>query len=171
MLKLVGAILLMASAAGIGLGAASQLRARVSALRALVEGLESLEREMSFRLSSMPELMDCLAKQTQPPAAYLFAYCRDHMEELGEKRFGQIWKEALEENPDLLLEQAEQQILSNVGEVLGRYDAGEQRRALHSASAELEQCLLRAEEERLRLGRVYTALGLGSGAMLVILLF
>lgn len=170
MIKLIGAVLLMAGAAGLGLGAAAQLQAKVTGLRALMDGLEHLERELSFRLTAMPELMDRLAKQTAPPAAYLFAYCRDHLEELGEKSFFNIWAEALENNLELLLDEGERQILLELGTVLGRYDAEEQRQALKNSSAELEQCLARAEKEKLRMGRVYTALGLGSGAMLVILL-
>ena len=42
--------------------------------------------------------------------------------------------------------------------------------ALRNSVLELERCLAGAEEEQRRLGRVYTTLGLGSGAMLVILL-
>ena len=54
MLKLAGALILMAGASSIGFGAAAQLRARVTSLRALIGGLELMERELSFRLTPMP---------------------------------------------------------------------------------------------------------------------
>ena len=82
MIRWIGALLLMAGAAGLGLGAAAQLRTRVASLRSLVGALGQLERELTFRLTPMPELMERLARQSQGPAAYLFAHCRDHLWEL-----------------------------------------------------------------------------------------
>lgn len=170
MLKLAGAVLLMLGAAGLGFGAVGQLRARVDSLRALIGALEQMERELTFRLTPMPELMERTARQAREPARYLFAHCRDHLWELGEKSFGALWREALAVEPDLLLEDREREVLTELGDVLGRYDAEGQRKSLQRAAAELVRCLRQAEEDRERLGRVYTALGLGSGAMLVILL-
>ena len=170
MLRLAGVVLLMLGAAGLGLGAAGQLRRRVESLRTLTGALEQAERELSFRLTPMPELMERLAQQAGEPARFLFAHCRDHLWELGEKSFGELWREALEGESDLLLGDRERDVLSGLGDVLGSYDAAGQREALQAAGAELERCLRRAEEDRDRLGRVYTALGLGSGAMLVLIL-
>ena len=96
MLRLAGVVLLMAGAAGLGLGAAGQLRRRVESLRTLTGALEQAERELSFRLTPMPELMERLARQAGEPARFLFAHCRDHLWELGEKSFGELWREALE---------------------------------------------------------------------------
>ena len=170
MLKLVGALLLTAGASALGLCAAGQLRDRVKTLRSLVGGLEVLGRELSFRRTAMPELMERTARQAGAPARYLFARCRDHLEELGERTFGQIWTQAVEEEPELLLAEPERAILRELGQVLGRYDADDQLAALERADRELTACLARAEEDRRRLSRVYTALGVGSGAMLAILL-
>ena len=88
MLRLVGALLLTAGAAGLGLCAAGQLGERVRSLRSLVGGLEILKRELSFRRTAMPGLMERTARQAGEPARYLFARCRDHLEELGERSFG-----------------------------------------------------------------------------------
>ena len=68
MIRWIGALLLMAGAAGLGLGAAAQLRTRVASLRSLVGALGQLERELTFRLTPMPELMERLARQSQGPA-------------------------------------------------------------------------------------------------------
>ena len=170
MLKLLGVILLMLGAAGLSFGAVGQLKAQVASLRSLTGALEQMKRELSFRLTPMPELMERVAHQARAPARYLFAHCRDHLWELGEKSFSQLWREALCGEPDLLLGEREREVLTDLGEVLGRYDAAGQREALERAADELGRCLRRAEEDRDRLGRVYTVLGLGSGAMLVILL-
>ena len=170
MLKLVGALLLTAGASALGLCAAGQLCDRVKALRSLAGGLEILGRELSFRRTAMPELMERTARQAGEPARYLFVRCRDRLGQLGERSFGQIWAEALEGEPELLLGETERSVLLELGEVLGRYDADDQIAALNRAERALGDCLARAEEEKRRLGRVYTALGVGSGAMLAILL-
>ena len=170
MLRLLGALLLTAGASGLGLCAAGRLRDRVRALRSLVGGVEILCRELSFRRAAMPELMERAARQAGEPARRLFTRCGEHLSQLGEQTFGQIWAEALADEPELLLSEGEQAILLELGEVLGRYGAEDQMAALDRAKRELESCLIRAEEDRRRMGRVYTALGAGSGAMLAILL-
>lgn len=170
MIRLTGAFLLMIGATSLGFGAAGQLTTRVICLRSLVGALGQMERELSFRLTPMPELMDRLSKESQEPANYFFANCRDHLWELGNKSFAQIWRAAIEDEPDLLLGDRERQILNALGEVLGRYDADGQKTALYNCVQELERCLVKAEEDQQRLGRVYATLGMGSGAMLVILL-
>ena len=95
MLKWLGAAFLLGGGLFLGLGAAEQLHARVRCLRALLGAVEWAERELSFRRTAMPELMERTARQAGEPARYLFARCRDHLEELGERSFGQIWVRAL----------------------------------------------------------------------------
>lgn len=170
MLKMLGALLLMTGAAGLGFGAAAQLTARATALRALVAALNQMERELSFRLTPMPELLWRVAHQAEPPAALFFAQCHSKLAELGERSLSELWRQALEEEPDLLLNPEERQIMRTLGDVLGRFDAEEQRLALRTAAADLGRCLEQADRERSRMGRVYGTLGMGAGAMLVILL-
>ena len=155
MLRLVGALLLTAGAAGLGLCAAGQLGDRVRSLRSLVGGLEILKRELSFRRTAMPELMERTARQAGEPARYLFARCRDHLEELGERSFGQIWVRAVEAEPELLLTREERAVLAELGQVLGRYDADGQIAALERAEEGLKVCLARAEEDRRQIGRAH----------------
>ena len=170
MLKLAGALLLMTGAACLGFGAAAQLKARVNCLMAFTAALEQMERELGFRLTPMPELMSKLSHTAAAPADLFFARCREEMAQLGMRTFGELWRTALNDEPELLLEPAERQILASLGDVLGRYDADGQRQALATAIAELGECLRQARQERDRLGRVYATLGLGAGAMLVIIL-
>lgn len=169
MIKLFGAILLAGGAAFLGFSAAAQLERRVKALRAILGALESLERELSFRLTPMPELLEALARRSQPPVNAFFARCLKGLDTLGENTLSDLWNEALEAEPmDLGAE--DRQVLRELGGILGRYDGEGQREALSLARAQLGQCLTTAAEERTRLGRVYGALGLTAGALLVILL-
>ena len=88
MLKLVGALLLTAGASALGLCAAGQLRDRVKALRSLAGGLEILGRELSFRRTAMPELMERTARQAGEPARYLWvSWGRDRLDRSGPRRW------------------------------------------------------------------------------------
>lgn len=168
-MKLLGALLLAGGAAFLGFSAAAQLERRVKSLRAMLGALEHLERELTFRLTPMPELLETLSKQSPSPANAFFARCLAGLDTLGEHTLSDLWNNALEAAP-MDLGEEDRRVLRELGGVLGRYDGEGQREALALSRAQLGQCLTTATEERTRLGRVYGALGLTAGALLVILL-
>ena len=169
MLRLLGAVLLTGGAGALGFGAAARLNRRVHVLRLFTEALERMERELSFRLTSIPELFALLSDQLSLPVGIFFARCRGNLFRLGEERLEDLWRNTLAES-DLELEPEEQQILETLGGILGRYDGEGQTQALALARAQLEQCLEAAVAERNKMGKVYGALGLAAGAFLVIVL-
>ncbi|WP_295616492.1 stage III sporulation protein AB [uncultured Intestinimonas sp.] len=169
MLKWLGAAFLLGGGLFLGLGAAEQLHARVRCLRALLGAVEWAERELSFRLTPLPALLEGLESRSLPPVSALFSGCGQRLDELGEKPFGTLWREAADA-AGLPLDEAAEQTVYSLGDILGRFDAEGQRGALEERAAELREHLRRAEEDRDRLCRVYTALGAGTGALLTILL-
>ncbi len=169
MLRGLGALLVVGGTAVLGFLAAARLGSRVRTLRAVLAALALMERELSFSLTPMPELLERLADRTPPPLSALFVRCRAGLDRLGEQDLGQIWAGALEEVP-LGLEREELTLLAGLGAVLGRYDGEGQRAALARVREELAPILAQAEENRLKTGRMYGVLGLTAGAFLVILL-
>lgn len=169
MLRLAGALLLAGGMAALGFAATGRLRRRVNTLTALAGALELMTRELSFRLTPMPELLEHLAGKAAPPVDLLFLHCREGLKDLGEVSLGQIWREGLRLAP-LGLGQQDLEVLDGLGDVLGRYDGEGQLAALEQVRGELERILAGAREERDRLGRVYQAVGAAAGAALVILL-
>ena len=169
MLRMFGAILLTIGAAAVGFSAAGSLRRRVVSLRALIGALELMDRELAFRLTPIPELFALLSQRTQAPACDFFAHCLSGMERLGEQTLSQIWHTALT-SYSMDLHGEDRDALEALGEVLGRYDGPGQRAALEEIHARLIRCLSHAEEEFLRMGRVYGALGLTAGSFLAVLL-
>lgn len=169
MLKLIGALLLTCGAAGLGFGAAGHLSRRVRSLRSLLGALELMEREIAFRLTPVPELLELLARRSDGPAAAFFSDCLDALDSLGERSLSQIWRDALAGRP-MDLAQDDQRTLGELGEILGRYDGPGQREALGEIRSRLLHNLACAEEENGRMGRVYGALGLTAGCFLAILL-
>ncbi len=168
MLRFWGAALVFAGCAALGIAGAGRLSARVKALQAMLGALEQMERELSFRLTSMPDLLAALARTAAPPAGDLFRRCLEGLDALGEKSLDQIWGEALDTAGDL--GEPALAALRDLGMVLGRYDAESQRQSVAYARDALEKCLRDAQGERARLGRVYTAVGVSAGALLAILL-
>ena len=169
MIRLLGAVLLTCGGAAIGFSAAAALTRRARGLRAVLGALELLERELSFRLTPLPDLLARLAQLAAPPASGFFAACREGLDQLGEQSMAQIWAAALARRPmDLAPE--DKNILLELGGVLGRYDGPGQREALGEIRARLLCQAERAEEESRRMGRVYGALGLSAGSFLVIVL-
>lgn len=167
MLKLTGALLVAGGVSALGFAAAGGLTRRVRTLSALAGALALMERELSFRLTPMPELLERLAERAAPPADALFVYCRAGLDRLGETSLDELWREGLE---TLSLRDGERLALEHLGAVLGRYDGEGQRAALAEAREELEQALAEAREERSRLGRMYRVVGTAAGTVLAVLL-
>lgn len=168
-MKLLGAILLMGGATALGLSATARLERRVETVRALLGALERMTRELSFRLTPIPEMLRELSQSVKGSAGAFFFRCYTGLDELGEESLCAIWEKAMEATP-MDLRKEEEQVLRDVGQVLGRYDEDAQIQALALAGARMTEGLKRAEEERSRLGRVYTALGVTAGAFLTLLL-
>ena len=130
------------------------------------ERLEA-ERELALRLTPLPQLMEELAHRTEEPARRLFSACRRALDGLERETFAHAWRRLTDQLP---VSPEAKRALYPLGEVLGRYDGRGQQAAIAGARRELEGLRARAGEERLRLGKVYGALGVTAGAFLVILL-
>ena len=169
MLRLLGAVLLVAGGALLGLGAIRKLEGRVTALRSLTEALELLERELTFNLPPMKELLEGTARRVREPAAGFLSACAQGLDALGRQPLADLWTQAAEKCLTALNPRELEAVLS-VGAVLGRYDAEGQRKAIVSCRAELAGAVAAAVEDRKKQGRVYGALGVTAGIFTVILL-
>lgn len=169
MLKAVGAVLLLTGSVGLGIAAIGRLDRRVIALRSLTEALEQMERELDFRLPPMKELILQTARMTPEPASGFLRACGEGMDELEGRPLSELWRRTAQEKLSVL-KKCDLEALFSLGGVLGRYDAEGQRCAITAVRERLESLLSEAAEERRRQGRVYGALSVTAGAILVILL-
>lgn len=169
MTHLIGAALLTAGCGAIGLGAVGRLDGRVRDLRELAAGLDTLQRELGWRLAPLPAALAAAAGETHGQTASFFERCARDAGKLNGRPFQQVWREGLESCP-LQLKREDRELLEKLGPVLGRYDGDSQRRAIEDALNRLEQQIAQAGENRRRLGRVYGVLGMTAGLFLAILL-
>lgn len=169
MMKLMGTVLLTAGCGAMGLGAVFRLDGRVMDLRELTVGLESLQRELCWRLTPLPEALKRAAGEAHGRAALFFGWCAQNTCALDGQPFRQIWSKGLERCP-LRVDREDRSILEQLGAVLGRYDADSQRQAIEGVIAGLSHRQAQAVEDRHRLGRVYAVLGMTAGLFLTVLL-
>ncbi|MEG1878353.1 MAG: stage III sporulation protein AB [Pseudoflavonifractor sp.] len=168
-MKLLGALLLAGGMAALGHGAVLQLDRRLGLLRGFCAALETMERELSFRLTDMPRLFLALSDAKPAPVGKFFASCHKGLDRLGERPLELLWQEALADLPPVLSGEA-REVLQGLGGVLGRYDGENQREALALAASRLRACSAAAAEERIRMGKVYGTVSLTGGVLLTILL-
>lgn len=169
MTRLVGAACLACGAIALGLGAIAHLEGRVRDLRGLLAGLECVQRELTWKLAPLPDALAQAAGQCRGAPGEFFALGAQGARHLRGRTFAQVWQQA-EEASQLRLEPLDVQLLEGLGTVLGQYDGDSQRLALEHTREQLEGQLADAVEQRSRLGRVYGALGVTAGAVLMILL-
>ena len=169
MMRLLGAILVIAGCGAFGLAGVARLDGRVRDLGELAAGLDSLQRELGWRLAPLPQALEAAAKAAHGPAAQFFAQCARTAGQANGRTFQEVWQDSLNAAP-LRLAEGDKALLERLGPVLGRYDSDSQRLALEDAAAGLRSLQGEASDDRRRLGRVYGALGITAGLFLAILL-
>ena len=155
MTRLLGAALVVAGCAALGLGAAARLEGRV--------------RDLGWRLSPLPDALETAGGALRGPAAQFFAQCAQRARAPDAQAFQSVWRAELDAAP-LRLKPEDRALLARLGCVLGRYDGDSQRRALEETAAGLRALQGEAAGERSRLGRVYGVLGVTAGLFAAILL-
>ena len=160
--------LVAAGCAWLGFGAAASLSRRAEGLEDMASALALLERELELGAPPLPALMEELARRAPEGASPMFQGCCQGLERLDEEDFSSLWRRLAAGCDDLGREG--QACLARLGDVLGRYDAREQRQAVAAVRLRLEELAGQSRAERRSQGRVYQTLGLSGGAFLIILL-
>ena len=169
MMRLMGAALVVAGCGALGLRAAARLEGRVRDLGELAAGLDTLRRELGWRLSPLPDGLEAAGLALHGPAADFFAQCARRARAPDGQAFQEVWRAELDAAP-LRLKPEDRALLERLGPVLGRYDGDSQRLALEEGAAGLRALQGAAADERNRLGRVYGVLGVTTGLLAAIVL-
>ena len=169
MLKLLGAFCIMTVSLWCGTQAVGGLRRRARALEELHAGLAWLEEELTFRLTPLPELLEQLGSRRQGETGRFFQEANRLLGLDPEGGLCQSWRQAMVRCLPLLKGE-ERQVLLEVGQTLGRYDAATQRQALARHNRRLAAFRDQAQSEVRRLGKVYATLSAAGGAMVVLVL-
>ena len=169
MMREIGLLLLCGGLCMLGICATQHLRRREKNLRELICGLEAVRREMKYNLAPLGDLFRLGAAQTTGNVSAIFAEVAECADNSDGVDFKTNWTSNLEKQR-LYLAETDMMALQQLGTVLGRYDGDEQLRSLDATVDRLRELCHLAEERSTRLGKVYTTLGLVSGAFVFLLL-
>ena len=170
MIRLIGAAMMIAGASAWGLLGVWRLKARAQTLFSLCAALGEIRNEVACRLTPVPEVIARVSQDGDGPVAAFFRRVEKKLPLLGSVSFGELWRQAAEESPEMLLRETEKTALSAFGQALGRYDAETQERELSYLLGRFEGFLRDAETEKKRDARMHAALGLAAGLFCVIIL-
>lgn len=169
MIKLIGAVMIVAGTAFCGVKSIIKMRERVKSLSALIHSLDIMRSEICDRMTPMTEIIRLLKKETAFPANVFYKNLDCRLEKLGQVQLSELWNETLSSTPQLMLAPQESDILCELGASLGRYSVYEQEKALFYAKKRLEARLKRAELEREKDSKVQAFLGVAAGIFAVII--
>ena len=169
MIKYIGAAVLLSACIMAGHLRYRGKKAALEQMRSFGEALQLLRAELKSCDSPLSDALKRVADSCTGCGAELARQLHENMDRLGVVPFGILWQQACRENlpylPAELLESAE-----GLGRVLGRYETGEQLRAIDrlitALESELSMAALHLSSDR----RLSLGLSAAIGLMLVIVL-
>ena len=167
MIKICGVILLLFGATWAGLSASRKLDMRVKTLCSVLECLELFEWELATNIPPTNQLFEYVSKRVAEPASLFLDACLQSMQ-ANEYIMSEVWESSARRKL-MALNYDDFEVLLPLGAILGRYDADSQKRSIMSAHRRLTDNLNNAIDEKKRLGRLYSTLGVTAGVFLVII--
>ncbi len=166
-LKLIGAVLVFTGCGGFGFSMAAAHRREERELRQYLLALTYMEGELSYQMTSLPELCRSAAAIVTGPVHTLLLALTEELDAQTGADARMCMQTALAQRPDL--PQSLRELLLELGQTLGQFDLPGQLRSLRSAMARTEQALSVLADNREQRLRSYQTLGLCAGAALAIL--
>ena len=168
MVKIIGSIMLVLGAGLLGTLASMNLTVRERVLSGFARSLDLMHSEIGDYLTPLSELMLKLSQASAAPLDIFFKNCLNEMNEKPDMPFRLIWVKNIKRADYLKLRGEETEVIANLGNVLGRYGAREQKIAIEHAARCIESMSATAERDKKKLGGLYTKLGFLCGIAIVI---
>ena len=167
MLRLMGGLLLIGGAAGLGIWYAKGVKERIECLRLAVYLFAAMEHEIAYARTPMSELCKRIAvKMPEPFQGFLEGVWSD----MENRDFYISWQNNLFRLSGMALQKSDMEIIAQMGSQAGFFNAGAQAAAIAALRERLEGVLQKAQEEMEKKSRLYLCFGISGGAFLVILL-
>ncbi|HEO8418697.1 stage III sporulation protein SpoIIIAB [Niallia sp. FSL W8-0635] len=170
MVKIIGAILILASTSWGGMEFSKLLSQRPKQIRALKSALQSLEAEIMYGHTPLHEASRRLAEQLNEPLSSFFSSFAERLikedttvKDAWTLSLDDIWKKTAMKEPEL-------EIMKQFGETLGRHDRLSQQKQIMLTLTHLEREEEEAREIQGKYEKMVRSLGFLSGLLIVILL-
>ena len=165
--KWFGAILIISSCGGTGFSIVSACRKEEKHLKELLMVLHSMEGELEYRLTPLPELIKHALYDTTGSLRCVMEALLRELNDQEEADVYQCMLKAMKKRTGLSTKMTS--LLKQLGRTLGRFDLQAQLRSLHGLQAACEEELKRIRDNQDIRFRSYQTLGLCAGAALAIL--
>lgn len=165
--KWIGAVLVVFSCGGFGFGIAGGYRRRERLLRQLLGILETMESDLQYRLTPLPELARKAARDSGGVLRDVFLNLARELDWQSEPDASGCMRVAMDKCHDLPA--SLRRPLRQLGQTLGRFDLPGQLKGLKAVQDSCRRELMRLERNRDVRLRSYQTLGLCAGAALAIL--
>lgn len=172
MLKLIGALLIVFAAAAFGFTKASRYAARPRQIRQLILSLQRLETEIVYGFTPLPDALRAIGKQTAAPLSAIYTRTAESLANRQGSTTRDCWQFVIKQLwPSTAMSRNEQEILLQIGFSLGITDREDQIKHLRLAVSQLQAEELQAWEEQRRYEKMWRALGVLSGLLVVIIMY
>jgi stage III sporulation protein AB len=172
MLKLIGLFFVMAATTGAGFYYSRRFSARPVQIRRLIQAIQILESEISFRATPIKEAMHIIGGRfNQDPTGDIFLSAHDLLSSQPSRSFQAIWREVLAKQfSNTSLKEQEREILLQLGDQLGLSNRADQIKHLQLAMQHLKINEEEARWEKARYEKMCRSLGFLAGLLIAILL-
>jgi stage III sporulation protein AB len=172
MVKFIGAVFIIIAAALFGFIQALHYARRPRQIRGLIGALQRMETEMTYALTPLPELLASLAKQTVEPMADLYRKISEQLFGTSGLSTREIWQREVKETwKGTSMKLPEQEVMLQLGHVLGLSDRSDQVKHLRLAVSQLQAEEADAREDQRKYEKMWKSLGVLIGGLIVILMY
>ncbi len=170
MLKTIGAVLIISAGIINGIKSANKLKNRVKGLRSIMLSVGRMRAELVSRLSSVTDILKSLSERAPMPAKKLYERAYSGLKQSEGESFYSIWRAAVDDSDELMLNSDEKTVLYEVGACLGKYDVKSQDELLNGIILRFSGLEGEAEDELKSELRLQAGLSVISCIFVVIIL-
>ncbi|WP_068616921.1 stage III sporulation protein SpoIIIAB [Paenibacillus tuaregi] len=172
MLKMLGAVLIIAAGTLAGWLKARQFANRPEQIRRLIQALKRLETEISYGFTPLPDALRRIGSQSGHPVKAVLLRAADGMDGSQSLSAQESVHQAIrEEWKHTAMRPAERDVLHQLAYSLGTSDRRDQLKHIETAVRQLEAEESVAREEQSRYEKMFRSLGLLTSALIVILIY
>ncbi|MFT8364209.1 MAG: stage III sporulation protein SpoIIIAB [Sporolactobacillus sp.] len=169
MIRVIGAILVLAASTSIGFVLAARYRERPRAIRQWRLALQSMETEILYGLVPVESLAAHLSQRLPQPIAHFFSYLKKGLED--GQPLQTAWRTAtLDYWPETAMKASEREIILQFGTTLGTEDAVNQKKHIQLAISHLDAEETEARQEQATYEKMWRSLGFLAGLLIVLIM-
>ncbi|MBO5092778.1 MAG: stage III sporulation protein AB [Lachnospiraceae bacterium] len=171
MLRLIGALLLLAGTGGYSFCCCMEMRRRLNCLHEMKRMYELLVSQIDYCMAAFPEACRMTSGDVQEPFGTMLTAIYEEAESGSGKPFPQIWEEQTKRlSPQSALKRSDQRLLTEFSRSLGYADGELQKQAFAKVISELTAEIQNAKAHMAEREKLIMSFGVMGGLLVVIIL-